>query len=397
MQQKLAETNANPVLKKQREDLLKRFEIELKKIELHQEQIALGKTVASPAVVLQIPVAVHFPEIASPSAANKACLQALAQSQIDVINADYNAVNTDISNWSSVSSLYPMVASVGNMNVQFVIATQNHPAGSGLINGQKAITFGTAFLSDDSDSNWSGYMNFVVKDIGSDLLGYSPFPGSPYAGDAVVMNTTCFGAGSGCSSLGYKPTSPYNLGRTVTHELGHFFNLDHTFANSDGCSGSDDDGVADTPRCGYEQYGCPAAGSIAGCVSGQKQLTMNYMDYVNDACMYMFTQGQANRSIAYLNTISSQYHTNVLSTNNINTIDFTVYPNPSHGILNIRLSNIDTNFSTRVYDMLGREVDFDKIDTATEKQITLRNVSKGIYFVTVNSGNKETTKKIIIE
>ena len=65
------------------------------------------------------------------------------------------------------------------------------------------------------------------------------------------MNTWCYGTGSGVPSTAYVPAAPFNLGRTVTHELGHFFNLDHTFANDNGCGGSDDDGVADTPRCGY--------------------------------------------------------------------------------------------------------------------------------------------------
>lgn len=397
MQQKLQETLSNPELKKQREALLAKFEVELKKIEDQQAQTAMGK-VASPTVTLRIPVAVHFPEIpASTSSSDKTCLRNLAQTQIDVINADYNATNSDISNWSSVSSLYPMVTSVGNMNVQFVIATQNHPAGTGLVNGDKAITFGTDFLgNDENDTTWAGYMNFVIKDIGTQLLGYSPYPGTPSNAGCVVMNTTCYGSGSGCSSLGYVPTSPYNLGRTVTHELGHFFNLDHTFANDNGCGGTDDDGVADTPRCGYAQYGCPTPGSVAGCVSGQKQLTMNYMDYTNDACMYMFTQGQANRVLAYLNTIYSQYHTNTLSSDEINTVDFVMYPNPSNGEIKIKLSNLQTEFSARAFDYLGRSVDIVSYSTEFEKAISFVNPTPGVYFVTISTSNGETTKKIII-
>lgn len=117
MQQKLANTLSNPDLRAKREALLAKFQVELKKIEDRQVQLASGK-VTSPTVTLRIPVAVHFPEIpTNATASDKACLRTLAQTQIDVINADYNATNSDISNWSSVSSIYPMVTSIGNINV----------------------------------------------------------------------------------------------------------------------------------------------------------------------------------------------------------------------------------------------------------------------------------------
>ncbi len=385
----------DPAFKKEYVERQAKFEIEYQKL-LKQEEEYKKRGAASPSVTKIIPVAVHFPSVSNTSSASvKTCLRALAQSQINVINADYNAANTDISNWSSASSLYPGVTT-GNLDVQFVIATQNHPAGTNIPNGTVAVTFGTDFLNGaDSDTTWAGYMNFVVRDEGTQVLGYSPFPGTPSAGNCVVMNTFCFGKGSGCT--GYVPQSPFNLGRTVTHELGHFFNLDHTFANDNGCAGTDDDGVTDTPRCGYAQYGCPANGSVAGCVAGQKQLTMNYMDYTDDACMYMFTNGQKTKALAYLNTIYGQYQTNVLSNMEVNTIDFTVFPNPSNGFVNIQLSNLASEYTVEVYDATGREVDFIKNDNGDVKSIDLRNVTSGIYYVTIASENKQTTKKIIIE
>lgn len=371
------------------------FEVEYQRL-LQQEQDNLSRGIQSPTITKVIPVAVHFPSVSNTStAAVKNCLRALAQSQINVINADYNAANTDISNWTAASAFYPGVT-VGNLDVQFVIATQNHPAGTGLSNGTVAVTFGTDFLGGaDSDATWAGYMNFVVRDEGATTLGYSPFPGTPSAGNTVVMNTICFGKGAGCT--GYVPTGAYNLGRTVTHELGHFFNLDHTFANEDGCAGTDDDGVSDTPRCGYPKYGCPANGSVAGCVTGQKQLTMNYMDYVDDACMYMFTNGQKTRALAYINAIYSQYRTNTLSNGKINTIEFSLFPNPSNGVVNIQFANLISDFSVEVYDVMGRDVNFTKINDPNNKSIVLDNVAKGFYYITITSENLQTTKKIIIE
>ena len=133
-------------------------------------------------------------------------------------------------------------------------------------------------------------MNFLVKDIGAGLLGYSPLGGSINAGQSVVINLGAFGSGAGCVDSGIVPQAAYNLGRTVTHELGHFYQLQHPFSGS--CDS--DDGIADTPNIIDANYGCPDPGSIAGCDPGEFALTMSYMDYGNDACLYMFSQGQTD-------------------------------------------------------------------------------------------------------
>jgi len=257
---------------------------------------------------LVIPVAVHFP---GGSEADRACLVAHAQSQIDVINADYTGTNADQSQLAAASVFYPGVVP-GVADVEFCIATMNHPAGSGLVEGEKAVTIGSqsgAYATADTNATWGGYMNFVIKNIGAGLLGYSPLSGSIANGDSVVMNLAAYGTGAGCS--GYVPGAPFNLGRTVTHELGHFYNLDHTF--NGGCGAGDSE--ADTPAVASESYNCPAAGSVAGCVGGEKALTMNYMDYVDDACMYMFTAGQITRVEAYWATVTSDFKVGVADCN----------------------------------------------------------------------------------
>lgn len=256
---------------------------------------------------LVIPVAVHFPD---GNEANRACLEALAQNQIDILNADYTGTNSDLSLWGPASVFYPGV-NTGASDIYFCLATLNHPANTDaqLIEGGPAVTIGWNFGNgNDLDSRWSGYMNFLVKNIDGGTLGYSPLGGSIAAGQSVVINVSAFGSGAGCP--GNSPGAPYNLGRTVTHELGHFYNLNHTFANNNGC-GVDDDGIADTPKVGVATYNCPTNGSVNGCVAGEKALTMNYMDYTNDACMYMFTAGQSTVLDAYLNVLQAQFKPNV--------------------------------------------------------------------------------------
>ena len=150
-------------------------------------------------------------------------------------------------------------------------------------------------------------MNFLVKDIDSTILGYSPLGGNVLAGESVVMSLNAFGSGAGCSGSGIVPSAPYDLGRTVTHELGHFYNLKHTF---DGYSCTQDDGIADTPNISNYNGGCPAPGSVNACEPSEKALTMNYMDYVNDACMYMLTEGQTTVVDTYINSIQNQFKQN---------------------------------------------------------------------------------------
>jgi Secretion system C-terminal sorting domain/Pregnancy-associated plasma protein-A len=395
LSQQMDKIMSNPVAKAQYLERQEKFRIEYQKIIDQQLSNTSNRNINA---VLRIPVAVHYPSEPTTST-KKACLTSLAQNQINILNADYNASNADISNWTAASAFYPGVQ-VGNLQVEFILSTQNHPAGSGIANGSPAVTFGTDFLADaDNDNTWSGYMNFVVRDIGASLLGYSPLGGSPLSGEAVVMNTGAFASGPGC--VGYVPGAPYNLGRTVTHELGHFFNLDHIFNSADDtstdCSPADQDGIADTPKQAGCTYGCAAAGSRNACVSGEKVLSMNYMDYTDDACMYMFSAGQKNVMQAYLNSISSQFRQNVLNTNDNDFVAFSVYPNPTKGIINIQFENLASDFDVNVYDIAGRQVDYAKSNALNKNSITLNNASKGIYFVSIKYDNKQTTKKIVVE
>lgn len=205
---------------------------------------------------------------------------------------------------------YPGVVH-GVANIEFCIATLNHPSNTdpGLEEGGPAVTIGYNFGNGgDVDINWAGYMNFLVKDTGDDILGYSPFGGSIASGESVVINTFAFGSGTGCT--GYIPQEPFHLGRTVTHELGHFYNLDHTFTGS--CN--TDDGIADTPNIIYPNYGCSNPGSIAACDAEESALTMSYMDYGDDNCLYMFSEGQTTIVDSYVSAVlQSQFKPNTIS------------------------------------------------------------------------------------
>lgn len=397
MQEHMNQMMFNPVLKKQYEERQAKFQVEYQKIIAKQLAKKNGNAVESTNAIIRIPVAVHYPSAAGANATLRTCMRNFAQNQVNILNADYNATNADISLWTGASAFYPGV-NVGDLDVEFVLATQNHPAGTGLVNGDVAVTFGTDYLSNaDSDATWSGYMNFVVRNISGGILGYSPLGGSPAAGQTVVMDNNAFASGAGCT--GYVPGAPYNLGRTVTHELGHFFNLNHTFGNNTGC-GSDDDGIADTPQVAAPSFGCPADGSVSGCNIGELALTMNYMDYVDDACMYMFTVGQKNVALAYINVIVPELKNNVLNNDSFSNSNFSVYPNPNKGTFNLQFKEIVTDFNVEIYDVTGKVVYVNEFYQNSDliKEIKVQDeMSKGIYFMNIKTNDGLITKKIIIE
>ena len=209
--------------------------------------------------------------------------------------------------------------------MRFCLADKNHPAGYGLSDGDVAVTINQT--SGDFDSNWSGYINIFVRNINGGILGYSELPGSGN-GDGMVISRTAFGSGNGCGVV--SPTAPYNLGRTLTHEMGHYLNLRHIWGDG-GCGASDF--VNDTPDANGSNGGCPNIGKMS---CGTADLHMNYMDYTYDACMYMFTEGQ---TVRMQNLISNNLQ-NVLA-NATNVCSAAPEPTCNDGIKNGSETGID--------------------------------------------------------
>ena len=135
------------------------------------------------------------------------------------------------------------------------------------------------------------YLNIWVCTLGGGLLGYAQFPGGPKATDGVVILNTAFGTEGTAAA-------PFNLGRTLTHEVGHWLNLRHIWGDTLDCSGGDR--VPDTPNCEGPNTGKPKFPTVS-CSNGPNgDMFMNYMDYIDDAAMFMFTAGQVSRMNACL-------------------------------------------------------------------------------------------------
>ena len=232
--------------------------------------------------VIQIPVVVNLLY----RTAEENISDAQIQSQIDVLNADFNAANNDI---RKVPSLF--TSSVGTVGVKFVLLTINRKQTDVISWGTNdAMKSGHRGGIDATDPTHN--LNIWVCNLGK-YLGYSYYPGVRDAIDGVVILYSAFGS----RAIYHRGTylAKYDLGRTASHEIGHWMNLHHIWGDDGGsCLGSDL--VDDTPNQGAENYGCPDFPHVSCSNSGD--MSMNYMDYTDDACMYMFSNGQAQRMLA---------------------------------------------------------------------------------------------------
>lgn len=203
------------------------------------------------------------------------------QSQIDVLNKDFSATNAD---YGLVPSTFTAVRS-GNTNIKFVLSKIVRKATTKTSwSTNDAMKKAAAGIVPTSPTNT---LNLWCCNLGGGILGYAQFPGGAAATDGVVIDNNAFGTTG-------TVTAPYNKGRTATHEVGHWLNLRHIWG--DATCGNDQ--VSDTPLHNTANYGCPAAGHKSTCTGKPVEMTMNYMDYTDDACMYMFSAGQKTRMLA---------------------------------------------------------------------------------------------------
>jgi hypothetical protein len=211
-------------------------------------------------------------------------------SQFAALNKDFRATNPDKS-----QTPVPFKGLVTDARIQFK-----------LVQVTRTRTNKTSFTSDDQVKKAATggiapitpktHLNFWVCPMGGGLLGYAQFPGGPLATDGVVINFKAFG------TMGTAAT-PFKKGRSATHEVGHYFNLRHIWGDTPDCSGSDM--VADTPNCAGPNFGTPPFPTVT-CNNGPNgDMFMNYMDYTDDAAMFMFTAQQVLRMRATLETVRS--------------------------------------------------------------------------------------------
>ena len=212
------------------------------------------------------------------------------QSQIDVLNKDFNALNSD---FNQVPTTFSGVKA--NVGITFVLDAVYRKS-------TKKTSWGTRDAMKKSSQGGlnptspTTKLNLWVCTIGGGILGYAQFPGGSSATDGVVIDSKYLGT-TGTA------TAPFNKGRTATHEVGHWMNLRHIWGDT--TCGSDL--VSDTPTHNTANYGLPAFPHYSTCTGTPIEMTMNYMDYTDDAGMYMFSNGQKSRMLAIFASGGSRF------------------------------------------------------------------------------------------
>lgn len=358
------------------------------------------KLVYTPRPVLTIPVVVHV--VYKNGTENISTAQ--IQSQINALNDDFRRQNADIINTPPAFRGFS-----DDPLIEFCLAQQD-PSGNPTTGITRTFTTVSSFSSSNAikftslggEDNWDpySYLNIWTGELSGGLLGYAQFPYSlstlPFT-DGVVVDYRAFG------TIG-TATSPNDLGRVSTHEVGHWLNLRHIWGDDGGtCTGSDS--VPDTPNQEEEIYGCiiffPETDNCSTVYPGI--MYMNYMDYTDDDCKFLFTVGQAgrmdgaifNERVDLWTSVGCQPSTIGINENNF-LLEFSILPNPSDGVFIIEFQNaIPNTVEIKILNLIGEEVG-NLIKSGNTLKADLSNESNGIYFIRIGTGANLITRKLVV-
>jgi hypothetical protein len=344
--------------------------------------------------VITIPVVVHV--LYKTAAQNISDEQ--IRTQIIALNNDFRRKNADTVN---TPQRFKALAADVMIEFQLAITDPQGRATTGIIRKATDISrWGSddkiKFSSRGGDDAWDShsYLNIWVGDLAG-LLGYSTTPGAAMEKDGVVINYIAFG------TIGV--AAPYELGRTTTHEVGHWFGLKHVWGDSY-CG---DDLVEDTPKQGNFTAGCPTS-FVSSCNNGTMgDMYMNYMDFTNDACMNLFTTGQKQRmlslfkdggprnSLLYSKGLSQPWNTELpieITTNN----SLKISPNPTNGSITLRFGYDEswTGKTISIININGMVVSKVQV-TSNNQRLDVSQLKAGMYFIQGQNGNQKLSEKFI--
>ena len=235
--------------------------------------------------------------------------------QMAILNQDYEGLNDDSTN---AVGFYPVR---GHSKIRFTLAKRS-PDGcdtNGITRTVSNLTITKATVSkikytsqgghDAWDSYNCHYLNiwvgkFVAEPDGDILLGIATFPdrAEPLAEQGVVIGSSTFSLAG----------NAFTEGRTLVHEIGHYFNLRHIWGDENACAA--DDGIDDTPLQARSTSGNPAAPVLDICTTVAPGINFqNFMDYTNDQGLTMFTKKQVLRMVACMDIPERAFLVNPLN------------------------------------------------------------------------------------
>lgn len=322
--------------------------------------------------------------------------------QLAIMNNDFQRKNAD-----TVNTPAAFQAASGGMDIVFCLA-QRTPSGQATNGIVRVQTSNTSFASPTSYSvpdpvkrtsmngsdSWdpSKYLNIWICNL-TGSTAYSAPPGNFMPQDDGVV---CH-----YNHTGKTYNYPYGLGRSIVHEIGHFFCLKHIWGDDNGaCTGTD--WINDTPNQANFSTNCPTFPKTDACTgTSPGVMFMNYMDYSEDGCRNMFSKGQ----VAYMNACINAFHTGFLTSNGC--VPVGISERDAAGEVSIvttkgmlKLSSAQKGISTiRLYNGLGQLLKAQQFNAERELEISVRDLPAGICIVEVTlegSAVPSSRKKVII-
>lgn len=381
-----------------RMDLLQRFP-SLESIEKQVERNAQDFINQNnfPELVVTIPVVVHVLY----NNTDQNLPDSVIASQIEVLNEDYNRLNAD-----TVQTPLIWKGIAANCRIQFCLAqlTPDNQPTNGINRKFTNVpewsnAYRMKFDTSDGADAWNPvkYLNVWVGNLAGSVLGISTLPGAPLAEDGIAVDYTAFGR------TGNVLHPQYNRGRTLTHEIGHWLGLYHIWGD-DGNSCTGTDSIADTPNQANSTFGCPAYPRTDNCTGSYPGIMfMNFMDYTNDACMNLFTNGQSQKMQAVLNTyrqpllFSPSCNVGIAAYQSGN--PFMIYPNPVSGFFNIGYdAGVHRSMIIRLFDLYGRLV-FEHtypVNNTGELHVDLPGLPPSVYIIFAESSGVKQAFRIVV-
>ena len=342
--------------------------------------------------VITIPVVVHI--VSHPLDENIS--DALVASQIDILNKCFNAKNSDL---DKVPTLFkPLIAKQG---ISFCLAIKdtNGLPTTGIIRTKTTVkTIGlTKNLFDvklGGSNNWNPdkYLNIWVANTGESITGIGSYPNLvPPNQSGVVVHPRYFGKNA---------TTKFGFGRVAVHEIGHYFGLYHTWGQQIDTICATNDDVDDTPPQLNAYLGCPTYPQYS---CNASSLFMNYMDYVNDPCMFLFTEGQMQRMIRTIERYRSgllMSNAACVNVNNSKPLNCLIFPNPTSENVKIEwdLGQNTEGGKIQVFNLLGQQLLTQLIPTQTGfTQLNLHHLVNGVYLLSIDMFGKDiSVQKIVL-
>ncbi len=353
--------------------------------EIKQYKNSLSTQVANRTggVATELPVVFHVVHSGESLGQGSNLTDAKIMEQLHILNTDFAFQNTDKNQIPS-----QFAGNAADIEIQFCLAQvdENGQATSGIMRHKMGAptSINTIENTIKTLTQWdpNKYINiWIVRMHDPAILGYATLPLQNVLGtkrDGIVISHFKIGNQNAATR-----------GRTLVHEMGHYLGLLHMWGfNENDCD--EDDQVSDTPSTFAPNYGCPAHPQFT---CGSADMFMNYMDYVDDNCMFMFTQGQKNIMQGVVNNQRSSLLSNqdAICGTSVSTSEeialeksLDLYPNPCNGYINVNKSADDEIISYQIYSLSGMLVQqTDRLGSTTNDifEISTSSLSNGAYVV----------------